>query len=158
MEDQVRQKYSYHRRQNIWIIALLPQEHVARRIAVIKDKLVSQRQRVQYYCGDMSSECIDLTCDIEQPRIQVTSYQEIKYEVYLEFYSRLGSRYLYDIFSDTSILFCIEANSLEFTTEKVLSQMFINNSKWHPVIYFKKSLSSVKYNYKIYNKKILAII
>jgi len=37
--------------------------------------------------------------------------------------------YLYDISPDTSTLFCIEADSSEFTTEEVLSQIFIDNSK-----------------------------
>jgi len=34
----------------------------------------------------------------------------------------------------------------------------VDNSKWHPVTYFNKTLSLVKQNYKIYNKKILVII
>ena len=34
----------------------------------------------------------------------------------------------------------------------------MKNNKWHPVVFYSKFLSLVKQNYKIHNKKILAII
>ena len=55
-------------------------------------------------------------------------------------------------------LFWIEVDSLDFTTRAVLSQESRTDSKWHSVSFFSKSLSPIEYNYKIYNKKILAII
>jgi len=61
-------------------------------------------------------------------------------------------------FSNTSILFYIYANSLNFAIKVVLSQISINDGKQYLVMYFSKSLFLVKYNYKIYNKKMLAII
>jgi len=55
-------------------------------------------------------------------------------------------------------LFYIKANSLDFTTGAVLSQWLPGDKKWYPVTFYSKSLSLVKQNYKIYNKKMLAII
>jgi len=54
--------------------------------------------------------------------------------------------------------FWIEADSLDFATRAVLSQQSMMDGKWHPVAFYSKSLSSVEWNYKIHNKKILAII
>jgi len=45
---------------------------------------------------------------------------------------------------DTSTLFHIEADSLDFTMGAVLSQMSTDNDKWYPAAYFSKSLSSVE--------------
>ena len=57
--------------------------------------------------------------------------------------------------SNTSVLFQIEVNSLDFITGTVLSQKYKLNGKQYLVVFFSKSLSLVEYNYKIYNKKIL---
>jgi len=54
--------------------------------------------------------------------------------------------------------FCIEANSSNFATGTVLSQQSEADSKWHPVAFFSKFLSSVEQNYEIYNQETLAII
>ena len=55
-------------------------------------------------------------------------------------------------------LFRIGANSSNFATRVVLSQQLSNNGGWYPVVFYSKSLSPVEQNYKIHNKKILAII
>jgi len=54
--------------------------------------------------------------------------------------------------------FWIEADSSDFTTGAVLSQQLMTDRKWHPVAFYSKSLSSMKWNYKIHNKEMLAII
>jgi len=54
--------------------------------------------------------------------------------------------------------FQIEADSLDFATGAVLSQQSTTDGKWHPVAFYSKSLSSVKWNYKIHDKEMLAII
>ena len=54
--------------------------------------------------------------------------------------------------------FQIEVDSSDFTTGAVLSQQSTMDGKWHPVVFYSKSLSSVEQNYKIYNKEMLAII
>jgi RNase H-like domain found in reverse transcriptase/Reverse transcriptase (RNA-dependent DNA polymerase) len=59
---------------------------------------------------------------------------------------------------DSTRPFCIEANSSDFATGAVLSQVSPNNDKWHPVAFFSKSLSAVEWNYKIHDKEMLAII
>jgi len=62
------------------------------------------------------------------------------------------------IFLNTSIIFQIKADSSDFATRAVLSQKFKTDSKWHLVAFFNNSLSLIEYNYKIHNKKMLAII
>ena len=54
--------------------------------------------------------------------------------------------------------FQIEADSSDFTTGAILSQVLTDNGKWHPVTFMSKSLSSVECNYEIHNKEMLAII
>jgi hypothetical protein len=39
----------------------------------------------------------------------------------------------------------------------ILSQLYLNN-KWYPITFFLKIIDLAKYNYKVYNKEILAII
>ena len=51
----------------------------------------------------------------------------------------------------------LEANSSEYTTEDILSQ-FDNKGVLRLYTYFLKKNSSVKCNYKIHNKKLLAVI
>ena len=51
----------------------------------------------------------------------------------------------------------IKANSSNYTTGGILSQ-YNKNGVLYPIIYFLKRLSPAKYNYKIYNKELLAII
>ena len=62
------------------------------------------------------------------------------------------------VFSNISALFWMEVNSLDFAIKAALSQKFKSNGKWHLVVLFSKSLSLIKHNYEIHNKKILAII
>ena len=51
----------------------------------------------------------------------------------------------------------VEADASDFATEGVLS-MKCEDKKWRPVAYISKSLNKAERNYKIHNKKILAII
>ena len=61
-------------------------------------------------------------------------------------------------FPQDSELFWIKADSLDFATEAVLSQQLTTDRKWHPMAFYSKSLSFMEWNYKIYDKKMLAII
>jgi len=54
--------------------------------------------------------------------------------------------------------FRIEADSSDFATGAVLSQISSEDEKWHPVAFLSKSLSPVEWNYEIYDKEMLAII
>jgi hypothetical protein len=54
--------------------------------------------------------------------------------------------------------FCIEANSSDFATGAILSQLSLEDGKWHPVAYYSKSLSETERNYEIHDKEMLAII
>jgi len=54
--------------------------------------------------------------------------------------------------------FCIEADSSNFATGAVLSQISSEDEKWHPVAFLSKSLSPVERNYEIHDKEMLAII
>jgi len=54
--------------------------------------------------------------------------------------------------------FQVKADSSDFATGAVLSQQSTTDRKWHPVAFYSKSLSSVEQNYKIHDKKMLAII
>jgi len=60
--------------------------------------------------------------------------------------------------SSQTKLFHIEANSSDFITRTVLSQVSLEDEKWHPIMFFSKSLSLVEQNYKIHDKEMLAII
>ena len=51
----------------------------------------------------------------------------------------------------------IEVNSFNYVTRGILSQ-YNKDGVLYPIIYFLKQLSPAKYNYKIYNKELLAII
>ena len=59
---------------------------------------------------------------------------------------------------DSTHLFHIEADSSDFATGAVLSQISPVDKKWHPVAFLLKSLSLVEQNYKIHDKKMLTII
>jgi len=54
--------------------------------------------------------------------------------------------------------FRIEVDSSDFATRAVSSQQSTTDGKWHPVVFYSKSLSSVERNYEIYDKEMLAII
>jgi len=54
--------------------------------------------------------------------------------------------------------FRIEADSSDFASGAVLSQQLPREEKWHPVVFYSKSLSPVERNYKIHDKEMLAII
>jgi len=54
--------------------------------------------------------------------------------------------------------FWIEVDSLDFTTRAVLSQKSKTGSKWHPVVFFSKSLTPIECNYEVHDKEMLAII
>ena len=59
---------------------------------------------------------------------------------------------------DSTKPFHIEADSSDFATGAVLSQVSSEDEKWHPVVFFSKSLSPVERNYEIHDKEMLAII
>src|SRR6266581_4940816 len=59
---------------------------------------------------------------------------------------------------DSTKPFRIEADSSDFATGAVLSQVSPADEKWHPVAFFSKSLSPVERNYEIHDKEMLAII
>ena len=59
---------------------------------------------------------------------------------------------------DSTSPFRIEADSSDFATSAVLSQVCPTDGKWHPVAFFSKSLSPVECNYEIHDKEMLAII
>ncbi|KAG6875197.1 hypothetical protein C0993_010394, partial [Termitomyces sp. T159_Od127] len=52
----------------------------------------------------------------------------------------------------------VEADSSDFATKAVLSQQSQDDAKWDLVAFYSKSLNVVEHNYKIHNKKMLAII
>src|ERR1700759_172817 len=52
----------------------------------------------------------------------------------------------------------VEADSSDFATGAVLSQLSPDDSKWHPVAFFSRALSPVERNYEIHDKEMLAII
>jgi hypothetical protein len=54
--------------------------------------------------------------------------------------------------------FRIEADSSDYATSTVLSQLSSEDGKWHPIAYYSKSLSETEWNYKIHDKEMLAII
>jgi hypothetical protein len=54
--------------------------------------------------------------------------------------------------------FHIEADSSDFATGAVLSQLSLEDERWHPVAYLSKSLSETERNYEIHDKEALAIM
>ena len=54
--------------------------------------------------------------------------------------------------------FRIEADSSDFASRAVLSQQLPREEKWYLVAFYSKFLSLVEWNYKIYDKEMLAII
>ncbi|HWN07996.1 MAG TPA: reverse transcriptase domain-containing protein [Pyrinomonadaceae bacterium] len=59
---------------------------------------------------------------------------------------------------DSTKPFRIEADSSDFATGAVLSQVSAEDDKWHPVAFLSKSLNSVERNYEIHDKEMLAIV
>ena len=59
--------------------------------------------------------------------------------------------------SDNKNLFRLFTNVSDFATSMVLSQLDPVDGLFHPVAFYLKSLNVYKQNYKIYNKKLLAI-
>ena len=62
------------------------------------------------------------------------------------------------ISADESKPFRVEADSSDFATGVVLSQVSSEDGKWHPVAFLSKSLNDVERNYEIHDKEMLAII
>ena len=64
------------------------------------------------------------------------------------------------VFPNDFLPYYIEANSSNAAIGVVLFQQTSpeNGGKWHPIAFFSKSLSPVKWNYEIHDKEILAII
>jgi transposase InsO family protein len=61
------------------------------------------------------------------------------------------------IFPDEGRPFRLEADSSDFATGAVLSQL-ADDQKWHPIGFHSKSLSEVERNYETHDKEMLAII
>jgi len=55
-------------------------------------------------------------------------------------------------------LFQIKVDSSDYAIGAVLSQQSTTDGKWHPVVFYSKSLFFLEQNYEIYNKEMLAII
>ena len=62
------------------------------------------------------------------------------------------------VFLDDSLLFHVEVDSSDFATGTVLFQQSREDGKWHPIVFYSKSLNAMEYNYNLYNKEMLAII
>lgn len=62
------------------------------------------------------------------------------------------------ILPDVTRQFRVEADSSDFATGSVLSQVHLADGKWHPVAFFSKSLSPAERNYEIHDKELLSII
>ena len=54
--------------------------------------------------------------------------------------------------------FRLEADSSDFATGAVLSQLSKSDGKHHPVAFLSKSLNAIEQNYEIHDKEMLAII
>ena len=54
--------------------------------------------------------------------------------------------------------FKLSTDASDFATGAVLSQKDMQTNLWHPVAFFSKSLDVYERNYKIYDKKLLAVI
>ena len=59
---------------------------------------------------------------------------------------------------DSTQPFHIEADSSDYATGAVLSQVLLEDGKWQPVAFFSKSLSLVECNYEVHDKEMLTII
>ena len=51
----------------------------------------------------------------------------------------------------------LETDNSDYIVAGVFFQFF-KNSLWHPIAYFSAKIQPAEYNYKIYNKELLAII
>jgi hypothetical protein len=54
--------------------------------------------------------------------------------------------------------FRVKADSYDYATSGILSQLSKEDRKWHLVAFLSKSLNSVEWNYEIHDKEMLAII
>ena len=79
---------------------------------------------------------------------EATAFQSIKDAVTTE---------LVLILLDEFQLYQLEADSSNFASSAVLLQEG-PNEKWHPVVFYSKSLSPVQRNYKIHDKEMLTIV
>jgi hypothetical protein len=62
------------------------------------------------------------------------------------------------VFAEDNRPYRVEADSSDFATGAVLSQLSSTDEKWHPVAFYSKSLSPVERNYEIHDKEMLAIV
>jgi hypothetical protein len=61
-------------------------------------------------------------------------------------------------FADDSKAFRIEADSSDYATSRVLSQQSSDDLKWHPIAFYLKSFNTIKHNYDIHYKEMLAVM
>ena len=52
----------------------------------------------------------------------------------------------------------LKTDALDRVISGILSQFHLNDELWHPVGFFSKTITAPEYNYKIYDKEMLAII
>ena len=58
---------------------------------------------------------------------------------------------------DSDKEFRVEADALSYAIEEILSMKY-SDELWRPVTFISKSLSNTERNYKIHNKKMLAVV
>ena len=51
----------------------------------------------------------------------------------------------------------LETNTSNKVIAGILSQLYLDG-KWYPITFFLKTMAPAKYNYKVHNKEILAIV
>jgi hypothetical protein len=59
---------------------------------------------------------------------------------------------------DSEHLYRVKADGSGVTMGAILSQLSLEDDKWHPVAFLSKSLSAVKCNYEIHDTEMLMII
>ena len=99
---------------------------------------------------------------VAQPLFVLTGKTDFKWgeeqtKAFEELKSRITSAPVLSL-ADDSKPFRVEADSSDVATGAVLSQQSDVDSKWHPVAFLSKSLSTVERNYEIHDKEMLAII
>ena len=78
-------------------------------------------------------------------------------KAFLELKQRVTSALIL-VLLDDSKPFQLEVDSSNVATRAVLSQQSESDGKWHPIAFYSKALSTVKQNYNIYDKEMLAIV
>ena len=75
-------------------------------------------------------------------------------------FNTLKSAFTSDVilcYYNSDLKLVVKTDASDYVSEEILSQ-YDENDVFHPITYFFKKHSSAKYNYEIYNKKLMAII